>query len=76
MDMKDVLTNEFVVRSDESTEKLNFYGAGTEEAQPFPIELRLETLLDMGLEDASKWVGKTILLLVSTMREKLFRLKD
>lgn len=75
MNVNDVLTNEFHVQFDESTERLLVYRMKDGAKLDFPIELRLSTLIDMGSADASKWVGETLLLLVPTMRTKLFHIK-
>jgi|HubBroStandDraft_5_1064220.scaffolds.fasta_scaffold13436_5 hypothetical protein len=71
----DVLTNEFLIRYDMSTERLLIYRLknGKPESD-VPISLRLSTLKEMGKDPASKWVGETLLLLIPSVREKLFDL--
>lgn len=73
MKENEVLTNEFAVRYDEQDECVCIHTihAGTEDPA---IRIRLDTLKDMKPEDASKWVGETILLLVPSLRREIFRL--
>lgn len=75
MKVSEVLTNEFLVRYDESGERLLIYMLKNGKPDSdVPISLRLEMLKDMGSDEASKWVGQTLLLLVPAMREKVFSL--
>lgn len=76
MEIKDVLTNNFQLRYDENTERILLYSEKDGSLSEFPIELRLSTLMEMGPEGASKWLGETVLLLIPEMRQKLFKLKE
>jgi len=74
MNVDEVLTNEFFIHFDESSERLLVYRVKDGVKLDFPVELRLSTLIEMGSAGASKWVGETLLLLVPTVREKLFHI--
>lgn len=71
-----ILTNDFIVRYDEAGQVLRIYTIHDGEKSPFPIDLQLDTLKDMGRGDASRWVGETLLLLVPEIRRKLFDLDN
>ena len=73
--MKDneVLTNEFFVRYDEHGECVCIHTVHEGMEDP-AIRIRLDTLKNMKPEDASKWVGETILLLVPSLRREIFGL--
>ena len=73
--MKDaeVLTNEFAVRYDERGECVCIHTIHEGREDP-AIRIRLDTLKNMKPEDASKWVGETILLLVPSLRREIFGL--
>ena len=73
--MKDneVLTNEFAVRYDERGECVCIHTIHEGKEDP-AIRIRLDTLKNMKPEDASKWVGETILLLVPSLRREIFGL--
>jgi hypothetical protein len=44
-------------------------------AASVPIEIQLSTLLDMqDPQEACRWFGETILLLIPELREKLFKI--
>jgi len=73
MNKNDILTNEFVVHYELDTETLLIYTIH-ENRKDSPIRIKLNTLIEMGGDDASKWVGETILLLVPDMRKRLFNL--
>ena len=75
MNKNDILTNEFSVHFDSKTNALLIYTIHENKKDP-PIRLKLDTLIEMGGDDASKWVGETILLLVPDIRKKLFNLED
>ena len=75
MRKKDILTNEFLVHFDSRTDALLIYTIHENKKDP-PIRLKLNTLIEMGGDAASKWVGETILLLVPEIRKKLFNLED
>jgi hypothetical protein len=73
MKVADVLTNEFLVRYDEATQRLLIFTL--KNGQPtsdVPIVSRLSMLEEMGKTEASRWVGETLLILIPTTREKLF----
>lgn len=73
--MKDdeVLTNEFAIRYDEERECVCIHTIHGGKEDP-PIRIRLENLKEMKREDASKWVGETILLLIPALRREIFGL--
>ena len=71
----DILTNEFFIRYEEDSENLCIYTRNNGEVTKFPIKLALKTLAEMGPEEASKWTGETLLLLIPDMRKKLFRIE-
>ena len=75
MKASEILTNEFLVRYDEAGERLMIFTL--KDGKPdsdVPISLRLPMLKDMGPDEASKWVGQTLLLLVPAIRENVFGL--
>ena len=77
MNITDVLTNEFLVRYDEATQRLLIYTV--KNGQPVsnvPIVSKLSMLEEMGKTEACRWVGETLLILIPTMREKLFGEKN
>ena len=75
-DMANVLTNDFEVHYDSSTERLLIYPYEDGRKPEVPIALKLPTLQGMGPEKASKWVGETLLLLIPAVRKALFKLTD
>ncbi len=75
MKVNEVLTNEFLVRYDEAGELLLLYTLKNGKPDSdISISLRLDMLKNMGPDEASKWVGQTLLLLVPTIREQVFKL--
>lgn len=76
MSIEKVLTNDFELHYDETTDRLLIYAFEGGKKPEVPIALKLTTLKDMGPEKASKWVGETVLLLIPTMRKRLFQLAD
>jgi hypothetical protein len=75
MNKHDILTNEFSVQFDSKTDALLIHTIHHNKKDS-PIRLKLDTLIGMGSDDASKWVGETILLLIPEIRKKLFNLED
>lgn len=75
MGIEKVLTNDFVLHYDEATNRLLIYALENGKKSDFPIALKLDTLKEMGPQEASRWFGETILLLIPTMRKHLFQLK-
>ena len=73
MDVEDVLTNDFRLRYDEENARLLIYSTRDEESSNYPIEIRLETLEEMGAKEACRFVGERILVLIPTMRTSLFK---
>lgn len=76
MNPKDLLSNHFDVVYVPAEDSLLIRTIKDGELDEFPIRLRLETLQGMGPDKASEWVGQTLLLLIPTFREKLFKLGD
>lgn len=74
MDTEQVLTNDFVLHYDEDTDRLLIYALENGKKPEFPIALKLKTLTEMGPQEASKWFGDTVLLLIPAMRKHLFHL--
>lgn len=75
MKVSEVLTNEFLVRYDGPSERLLIYTLKNGKPDSdVPISLRMATLTEMGADEAAKWVGQTLLLLIPAMREGLFKL--
>jgi hypothetical protein len=75
MNKKDILTDEFSVHFEPNTDTLLIYTIH-ENKKDRPIRLKLDTLIEMGGDGASKWVGETILLLIPEIRKRLFNLED
>jgi hypothetical protein len=77
MDISSVLTNDFKVRYDEGRQVLQITTVHNGKPAAVPIEIRLKTLLDMeDAQEASRWFGETILLLVPELRTELFKLPE
>lgn len=76
MEVNDILTNEFHIRYDAQGERLLLFRIIEGVPSEDPIELRLTTLVEMGSDNASKWLGETLLLLIPEMRKKLFNISD
>jgi hypothetical protein len=75
MDISGVLTNDFKLRYDESRKVLQLTTIHGGKPASVPIEVRLSTLLDMDdPQEACRWFGETILLLVPELREQLFKI--
>jgi hypothetical protein len=75
MDLSSVLTNDFKVRYDEGRKALLITTIHGGKPSSVPIEIRLGTLLDMDdPQEACRWFGETILLLVPELRAELFKL--
>jgi hypothetical protein len=75
MDISSVLTNDFNVRFDEGRQVLQITTVHNGTPAAVPIEIRLSTLLNMkDPQEASRWFGETILLLVPDVRLALFNL--
>jgi hypothetical protein len=75
MDLSSVLTNDFKVRYDEGRKALLITTIHGGKPASMPIEIRLSTLLDMDdPQEACRWFGETILLLVPELRAELFKL--
>lgn len=77
MKKNEVLSNEFIIKYDEESERVLIYTKkyGVLDSD-VPISLRTEMLIEMGADAASKWMGQTIFLLVPELRKKLFGIKD
>lgn len=73
MKAEDVFTNAFAIEFDEKERNLLISTIHDKKLDP-PITLKLDTLIQMGATDASKWVGETILLLIPEIRRSLFKL--
>jgi hypothetical protein len=75
MNINRVLTNDFKVRYDESRKVLQLFTVHDGKPASAPIEIRLSTLLDMDdPQEACRWFGETILLLVPELRDQLFKI--
>jgi hypothetical protein len=75
MNVSEILANEFLVRYDETDERLLVFALKNGKPDSHvPISLRLAMLKGMGPDEASKWVGQTLLLLIPSMRETVFNL--
>ena len=75
MKVGDILTNEFLVRYDESTSRLLIYPLKNGKPDSdVPISSHLSTLKEMGKDSAAEWVGQTLMLLIPSIREELFGL--
>lgn len=75
MDISSVLANDFRVRYDEDRKVLQITTIHNGKPSIVPIEIRLSTLLDMqDSQEACRWFGETILLLVPQLRAELFKL--
>lgn len=75
MSFTSVLANDFRVRYDEDRKVLQITTVQNGRPDAAPIEIRLDTLLDMeNPQEACRWFGETILLLVPEMRSTLFKL--
>lgn len=75
MDITSVLTNDFKVRYDEDRKALQIITVHNGRPAAVPIEIRLDTMLDMdNPQEACRWFGETILLLIPEMRASLFKL--
>lgn len=72
MSLKSVLTNEFSIEFDEDSNELLIYTVDNGVRASVPIRHSMATLLELGKEDACKFVGQTILLLVPKIRTELF----
>lgn len=72
MNIEDISTNDFYLHYCNEQKILFVHPIIEGKKSEFPIEIKLDTLLDMGKNDASKWIGETILILITEMREKLF----
>jgi hypothetical protein len=75
MKSSEVLSNNFRLSYDEAADILRVYTVHEAKESPVPIELRLDTLKQMGRAAASAWVGETILLLIPAVRTKLFGIR-
>jgi hypothetical protein len=74
MDLSSVLTNDFKFRYDEGRKVLQITTIHGGKPASVPIEIRLSTLLDMGdPQEACRWFGETVLLLVPELRAELFK---
>lgn len=73
MSLKDILTNEFTLLYDNKRQSLLIYTGLNPSLTDTPIEHRLSTLQDLGKDEAAKFVGQTILLLIPQVRSELFR---
>ena len=75
MDISNVLANDFKVKYDERRKVLQITTLHSGKPASVPIEIRLSTLLDMDdAQEACRWFGETILLLVPELRAELFKL--
>lgn len=72
MSIESVLTNEFSVEFNEDSNELLIYTVDNGVKATVPIRHSMTTLLELGKEDASRFVGETILLLVPRIRTELF----
>lgn len=72
MNASDIFTNDLTVRYDEATESLLIYSGLNPAADAVPVRHRLSMLSSMGKDEASKFIGQTILLLVPAARDKVF----
>lgn len=64
----DVLTNEFTVRYDSAEQSLLIYRQLNPPPGAVPIRHRTAMLQQMGRDEAAKFVGQTILMLVPELR--------
>jgi hypothetical protein len=77
MGISRVLSNEFKVVFDESSQAFHIVAIRQGKPSVAPIRITLETLLSMDdPQEACRWFGETILLLVPDAREKLFNLSE
>ena len=77
MDISSVLSNDFKVRYVEDRKVLQITTVHSGKTAAVPIEIRLTALLDMDdAQEACRWFGETILLLIPEMRVALFKLPD
>ena len=75
MDITSVLSNDFRIRYDEGRKVLQVTTVHDGKPAGTPIEIRLSTLLGMDdPQEACRWFGETILLLIPEMRAELFKL--
>ena len=75
MDITSVLTNDFKVRYDEDRKVVQITTVHNGRSAAIPIEIRLDTLLDLDTpQEACRWFGETILLLIPELRSVLFKL--
>ncbi|QOY22226.1 MULTISPECIES: hypothetical protein [Xanthomonas] len=75
MKKESVLTNEFYIFFDEKEESI-FIHTIHNGSKDDPIRVRLETLKGMSPEDASKWFGERILLLIPEVRKTIFLIEN
>jgi hypothetical protein len=75
MDISNVLSNEFKVAFDESSKTFQIVSIRDGKPAFAPIRITLETLLAMNdPQEACRWFGETILLLVPEARRSLLNL--
>lgn len=75
MKEEDVLANKFLVEYDEEAETLKIYPYHLGCSVFAPIRLSREMLEKMGKDEACRWIGQKIALLVPRLRSDLFNLK-
>jgi hypothetical protein len=77
MDTSNVLSNQFKVAFDEASKTFQIVSMRDGKPTVAPIRITLETLLSMNdPQEACRWFGETILLLVPEARRSLFNLPE
>ena len=75
MEISGVLSNEFRVRFDEARQIIEVTRIANGKSMGRPIEILLSTLVEMDdPQEACRWFGETILLLIPEFRKSLFKL--
>ena len=75
-DYRDMLTNDFRIHFDEEAGDLLVHWLDEEGHCPHPIRISFETLLDAGSEEAARFLGERVLLLIPRARKELFGIDD
>jgi len=70
MEPSELLSNEFIVRWDEELNSLVLVHPDGERFPQPHVQIRSSTLADMNFEQASKFIGERLVLLIPALRER------
>lgn len=75
-DYRKMLTHDFRIHFEEETGDILVFWLDKNGHCPHPIRISFETLLNAGSEEAAKFLGERVLLLIPRARKELFGIDD